>query len=302
MTASRRLPPTAGSTSAAKPVTIPARRMRRTRSAAALALRPTAAPRSRQESRPSSRSSLRISLSTGSNAAIVADFGLFCLRLRRRGGTKTIVDPSAALVAGLAAGLAIAMQVGVVSLLLVETAVVGGPRVGVPAAMGVATADLAFAVIAAGAGGAAGAALASHEGEIRLIAAVVVGAIAIHGLIAVARAGAATNGASAAPNPLPASRPAPARVHFARFLAITAANPLTIASFAAVAAALSLDGPAAAAAFAAGVGLASALWHALLSLAAGHAGRWMTPRVRRGFAIGGRVAVLALAAHLALGA
>jgi hypothetical protein len=76
---------------------------------------------------------------------------------------------------------------------------------------------------------------------------------------------------------------------------------LTIASFAAVAAALSLDGPAAAAAFAAGVGIASAAWHLLLTLAAGHAGRWMTPRVRTGFAVVGRLAVLAIAAHLALG-
>ena len=86
---------------------------------------------------------------------------------------------------------------------------------------------------------------------------------------------------------------------YARFLAITAANPLTIASFAAVAAALSLDGPVAAVAFAAGVGVASAAWHLALTLAAGHAGRWMTPRVRRGLAVGGRVAVLAIAAHLA---
>ena len=88
--------------------------------------------------------------------------------------------------------------------------------------------------------------------------------------------------------------------HYARFLAITAANPLTIASFAAVAAALSLDGIGAAAAFAVGVGLASAGWHLVLTLAAGHAGRWITPRIRRGLAIGGRLAVLAIAAHLAL--
>ena len=86
-----------------------------------------------------------------------------------------------------------------------------------------------------------------------------------------------------------------------RFLAITAANPLTIASFAAVAAALSLEGPMAAIAFAAGVGAASAAWHIMLTLVAGHAGRWMTPRLRRGLAVGGRVAVLAIAAHLALG-
>jgi threonine/homoserine/homoserine lactone efflux protein len=217
------------------------------------------------------------------------------------------MDPSAALLAGLAAGLAIAMQVGAVSLLLVEAAVVSGPRVGMAAGMGVAAADLGFAVIAAAAGGAAGAALSSHESEIRVIAAIVVAAIAVHGLVALARerrragggADAAGRGADAAgANAADARAP---RTHFARFLAITAANPLTIASFAAVAAALSLDGPAAAAAFAAGVGLASTAWHVLLTLAAGHAGRWMTRRVRTGFAIVGRLAVLGIAAHLALG-
>jgi threonine/homoserine/homoserine lactone efflux protein len=207
------------------------------------------------------------------------------------------MEPSAALLAGLAAGLAIAMQVGAVSLLLVEAAVVSGPRVGVAAGMGVATADLGFAVIAAAAGGAAGAALSSHETEIRVIAAIVIAAIAVHGLIALAR----ERGEGSSSRALIGDEESGPRTHFARFLAITAANPLTIASFAAVAAALSLDGPAAAAAFAAGVGIASAAWHLLLTLAAGHAGRWMTPRVRRAFAVGGRVAVLAIAAHFALG-
>src|SRR5687768_11896361 len=232
------------------------------------------------------------------------------------------MDPSAALLAGLAAGLAIAMQVGAVSLLLVEAAVVAGPRVGMAAGMGVATADLGFAAIAAAAGGAAGAALASHETEIRVTAAIVVAAIAAHGLIALARerrrAPAETDprAASTPPDPYGEGAPPDARAastppdpygegapgaHFARFLAITAANPLTIASFAAVAAALSLDGPASAAAFAAGVGIASAAWHLLLTLAAGHARRWMTPRVRTGFAVVGRLAVLGIAAHLALG-
>ena len=145
------------------------------------------------------------------------------------------MDPTAALLAGLVAGLAIAMQVGAVSLLLVEAAVVAGPRAGVAAGMGVATADFAFAAVAAVAGGAAGAALASHETEIRLVAALALAAIALHGLVAPARergAGPAAGRRWAAPAP-----------HYARFLAITAANPLTIASFAAVAAALTLDGP-----------------------------------------------------------
>ena len=205
------------------------------------------------------------------------------------------MDPSAALLAGLAAGLAIAMQVGAVSLLLVETSVVGGPRVGVAAGMGVATVALAFAAVAAAAGGAAGALLASHEAEIRLVAAFALAAIAVHGLIALQ-----TRGDAVAPPAADPARGRTAAAHYARFLAITAANPLTIASFAAVAASLSLPGLAAGAAFAAGVGIASAGWHLVLTLAAGHAGRWLTPRVRRGLAFGGRLAVLAIAAHLAL--
>ena len=189
------------------------------------------------------------------------------------------MDPSAALLAGLVAGLAIAAQVGAVSLLLVENAIVAGPRAAVAAGMGVATADLAFAVIATATGGAAGAALSSHEAEIRIGAAVVLAAIAVHGLLGLAREAGGRRAAAGAA--VTAGRRDKARVHYARFLAITGANPLTIASFAAVAASLSLAGPAAAIAFAAGVGGASAAWHLMLTLAAGHAGRRITPRVRR---------------------
>jgi threonine/homoserine/homoserine lactone efflux protein len=218
------------------------------------------------------------------------------------------MDPTAALLAGLVAGLAIAMQVGAVSLLLVEAAVVAGPRAGVAAGMGVATADLAFAAVAAAAGGAAGAALSSHEGEIRVAAAATIAAIAAHGLVAIARGGAGTERERRGTRTAGGQggtrfglRGGAALGHYSRFLAITAANPLTIASFAAVAAALSLDGPTAAVAFAGGVGLASAAWHLLLTVAVGHAGRRMTARVRGGLAIGGRLAVLAIAAQLAFG-
>jgi threonine/homoserine/homoserine lactone efflux protein len=204
------------------------------------------------------------------------------------------MDPTAALIAGLVAGFAIAMQVGAVSLLLIEASIASGPRAGVAAGMGVATADFAYAVVAAAAGGVVGAALSSHESEIKIVAAITLAAIAIHGLVKLRaeRRGVDPGTGEAALGGAPAT-------HYARFLAITAANPLTIASFAAVAAALSLDGTGAAAAFAVGVGLASAGWHLVLTLAAGHAGRWITPRIRRGLAIGGRLAVLAIAAHLA---
>jgi threonine/homoserine/homoserine lactone efflux protein len=207
------------------------------------------------------------------------------------------VDASAALIAGLAAGLAIAVQVGAVSLLLVETAVVAGPRVGVAAGLGVATVDLLFAVAAVAAGGAVGAVLSTHESEIRLVAAATLAGIALHGLVAVARERTGGDGAMAQ-----AGGGAGALAQYVRFVAITSANPLTIASFAAVATSLSLAGPAAAAAFAVGVGAASGGWHLVLSAAAGHAGPWVTPRVQRALAVGGRLAVLAIAAHLALAA
>lgn len=209
------------------------------------------------------------------------------------------MDAGAALVAGLTAGFAIAIQVGAVSLLLVEAALMRGPRIAVAAGMGVATMDLLYAAFAAAAGGIAGAALSSHEAELRVVAAALLAAIALHGLIALDRsAGAAEPDAAEA---LGLARPGGPRAHYARFLAITAANPLTIVSFAAIAAALSFDGPAAAAAFACGVGIGSAGWHLVLTLAAGHAGRWITRQARLGLAVAGRLAVLAIAAHLALG-
>jgi threonine/homoserine/homoserine lactone efflux protein len=201
------------------------------------------------------------------------------------------VDPSAALIAGLAAGLAIAVQFGAVSLLLVETAVMRGPRAGIAAGMGVATVDLLFAAGAVAVGAGAGVVLAEHETEIRLVAAATLAAIALHGLVTMGGEQDEIRRAPAGTTP---------RSHYLRFVAITLVNPLTIASFAAVAASLPLDHAGAAIAFATGVGAASAGWHLFLTAAAGHAGPWITPRIQRTLAIGGRVAVLVLAAHLAL--
>lgn len=188
------------------------------------------------------------------------------------------------------------MQVGAVSLLLVETSVARGPRIGLAAGLGVATVDLLFAAAAAVAGGTAGVLLSEHETEIRLVAAATLAAIAVHGLATLRSAPAGPADARGG------AGNAGARSHYARFFAITAVNPLTIASFAAVATSLPLGHPTAVIAFTAGVGAASAGWHVLLTAAAGHAGRWITPRIERGLAIGGRVAVLLIAAHLALGA
>jgi threonine/homoserine/homoserine lactone efflux protein len=204
------------------------------------------------------------------------------------------MEPSAALLAGLGAGLLIAIQVGPVSLLLIETAIAGGPRIGIAAGLGVATVDLSFAAVAGATGGAAGAALAAHESEIHITAALVLAAIAVTGLVALLRP---SPGETV---PLALTNVETPRAHYQRFVGITLVNPLTIASFAAVATALSLDGTTSALAFTAGVGTASAGWHLVLSGAAGHAGRLLTPRARCVLSIAGRVGVLALAVHLAL--
>src|SRR3954453_252153 len=281
-------PPIAGSTSATKPRITPARRRRRTRSAAAFALKPTAAPTSRQDKRPASRRSRRISPSISSIAAIISVPAGCALPRAPRPRHNLAMHADAALLAGLVAGLAIAMQVGAVSLLLIEASVLAGPRAGGAAGMGVATADFAYAAVAAAAGGVVGAALSEHESEIKIVAAVALAAIAVHGLAGLWRE----------PELRALDAGGTPRSHFTRFLAITAVNPLTIASFAAVATALSLESTVATVAFVLGVGAASAGCHLLLTLAAGHAGRWITPEIRRVLAIGGRILVLLIAAHL----
>jgi threonine/homoserine/homoserine lactone efflux protein len=205
---------------------------------------------------------------------------------------------SAALLTGLAAGLAIAAQVGAVTLLLVDTALVAGPRAAVAAGMGVATADFGFAVVAVLTGGVAGAALAGHEAELHVVAAMTLAAIVGPGLVALLR----SRQQSVAAGPRAARDPGPPRANYLRFLGITAVNPLTVASFAAVAASLSLAGFATCAAFVAGVAIASSAWHLFLTLTAAHAGRWITPRVQRALGIAGRLAVLGIAVRLALGA
>jgi arginine exporter protein ArgO len=71
-------------------------------------------------------------------------------------------------------------------------------------------------------------------------------------------------------------------------------------SFTSVAAALSLGGFSARVAFVVGAGAASAGWHLVLTLAAGHVGRRITPRIHRALSIGGRLVVLGVALRLAL--
>ncbi|MEU6295405.1 LysE family transporter [Streptomyces erythrochromogenes] len=165
--------------------------------------------------------------------------------------------------AGAAAGLGVAMPMGAMSVLLQEA--MRHRRTAVAAALGIAVVDLGYAALAT----AVGPWVASHvspvEAWVRLASAVILLAIAAHGL-AGARPGAAPP--AAAPDPAAASgttrtitglRPAKA---FARYVALTAINPTTALYFAALTTAqgASLGTGPAGAAFLVGVGAASLLW------------------------------------------
>ena len=209
------------------------------------------------------------------------------------------MNSSEALGAGLLAGIAIAMQFGAVSALLVETAVRAGPRSGVAAGMGVASVDMTYAAAAVVAGGAARSVLAGHQLELKAVAAVILAIVGTRGLLGLMR------GSPARPAGPPEAgevvRPfASPLVHYARFVALTAINPLTVVYFATVAASLSLAGFVTRIAFVIGAGAASGLWHLMLSLIAGHAGKRLTPRIQRAVSIGGRLAVVGMAIRLAI--
>jgi threonine/homoserine/homoserine lactone efflux protein len=209
------------------------------------------------------------------------------------------MDAPAALLAGFLSGGAIAMQFGAVSALLLETAITAGPRVGVSAGLGVATVDVAYAAVAVVAGAAAHAALASHEAQLRAIAAATLALIAARGLRGVVRDLSPSRPARP-PVVGAARRYGSALAQYLRFLALTAINPLTIVYFASVAASVSLPGPSARVAFVIGAGAASAIWHAFLTLAAGHAGRRLTPATQRAVTIVGRLIVVGAAVRFAL--
>lgn len=206
----------------------------------------------------------------------------------------------AALVAGLLSGAAIATQFGAVSALLVETAVIAGPRRAAAAGLGVASVDFAYAALAVGTGAAARAVLASHEAELKAAAALALAFIAVRGLRSIIRdpppPGAADSGRT-----LGATRGSlAARDQYLRFVVLTAINPLTIVYFASVATSVSLGGMPSRLVFVIGAGGASALWHLSLALAAGRAARRLTPAIQRVISIAGRLLVLAVAVRLAL--
>ena len=161
---------------------------------------------------------------------------------------------------GIIAGYGIAIPVGAIAVLIIDTGVRRGLRQGFAAGAGAATADLVYALVAVGAGGMLVPLLAPLTPQVRIASGLVLIGLAACGFLSLRRR--RTEGPSAT---TPEGR---ARATFARFLALTLVNPLTVVYFAAlvVGGSPAGAGPMALVLFAAGAFMASLSWQTLLAI------------------------------------
>ncbi|MEU6121044.1 LysE family transporter [Streptomyces sp. NPDC047123] len=207
---------------------------------------------------------------------------------------------SAVLVAGLLAGYGIAMPVGGVATYLVSLTARTSLRVGVGAALGVATADGVYALVAAVGGASLTGAVEPVVVPLRLASVLVLVALAARGAVTAVRAY-RRHGTAAARSGTP---PGPARA-YAALLGITLLNPATVVYFAA----LVLGSPATASlthleqgAFALAAFAASASWQLLIAGGGALLGRTLTGRGGRlATALASSALITGLAVHLLLG-
>jgi arginine exporter protein ArgO len=203
----------------------------------------------------------------------------------------------AALAAGLLAGYGIAMPVGAVAAYLVALSARTSLRTGVIAALGVATADGVYALIAVCGRAALAPALRPVTLPMRYGSAVVLIALAVHGTVtAIRRHRIGRDGTPAARAPSGAARA------FLGMWGMTMMNPLTAVYFAALVLgrqAAVAPGSADQAAFVLGVFIASASWQLVLAGGGAFLGRVLTGSYGRLLtAIASALLIASLAVHL----
>ena len=196
--------------------------------------------------------------------------------------------------AGAVAGYAIAIPVGVIAVLLLETGMRRGFRPAAAGAAGVASADGLYALLAVTFGGVLAGVIAPITRPVRVLAVIALIIIGLRGILA-ARAGTTGGRAERLPSSLPGT--------YGRLLLLTLLNPATVVYFAALILGLPAVGtqPAERAAFVAGVGIASLSWQLLLAAVGAVAHRRLPSRVQVAASVGGNLVVLAFAAAIAYG-
>lgn len=219
----------------------------------------------------------------------------------RRSDTGTLrgVTWPTTLALGAVVGLGVAMPLGAIGVLLLQTGMSSGWRTAAAGGLGAATVDLLYATLAVLAGTAVSGALVGHEKPVRLVGAAVLAGVAVVG-VAGAWRGRRTL-ATDVPDDAAVGPGSPARAYL-RFVVLTAVNPLTVVYFTAVAAGLGerLGGWPDRSAFVVGIGVASAAWQ--LALAGGGAllGARVPAAVRTAMVLAGYGIVAAFAIALAL--
>ncbi|OKH99139.1 lysine transporter LysE [Streptomyces sp. CB02923] len=200
-----------------------------------------------------------------------------------------------ALLTGLLAGYGIAMPVGAMAVLIVTLSARVSLRQGMAAALGVATADGLYALIAVVGGAALAHALVSVARPMQLVSAAVLVLIALRGLTAAVRAHRTQDPGA------PATSTSPLRT-YTSLVGLTLLNPVTVVYFGALVIGRQTTSPstAAGAVFVAAAFAASASWQALLAAGGALLGRILTgKRGRLTLAATGNGAILLLATRLA---
>jgi arginine exporter protein ArgO len=199
---------------------------------------------------------------------------------------------------GVVAGLAVAMPIGAVGSYLVGMAARERMPVAAAAALGVASVDGAYAIIAALSGAGLRTVMTDVSVWLAWVAAVLLAAVAVRTLQLAVRCYRGTNSKIS-----PRRELTPARAYLS-LVALTAFNPATVITFAAVVMGRSHDGGAslpAVAPFAIGAFVASAAWQLLLTGGGNLLGRLLTgPRGRLGISACSALVMLGLAVGVLL--
>ncbi len=194
---------------------------------------------------------------------------------------------------GALAGYGIAIPVGAIAILIIDTGLRRGFRPAFYAAAGAASADFLYALLAALAGELISGYLAPFAVPLRYASALVLLAIGSSGLLRIRKLNRPTN--------TPNIEPLADSHTYAQFLGLTLLNPLTVAYFGAlilggVAASGTLDRSL----FVLGAGLASLSWQILLAAAGALAKRHLSPRVQVITGVVGNLVVVGLGIRLML--
>ena len=200
-----------------------------------------------------------------------------------------------AFVEGLIAGYGIAIPVGAIAILIVNTSLQCGFRVGFAAGAGAATVDLIFATLAVVAGAAIVTILEPIAVELRLISGLVLIALAVYGL---------WRGLKRTNSKKDALVKCSALKTYTQFVLITLINPLTVVYFTALIlgrgsyASMTLPDQIV---FVIGAGLASLSWQTLLAVLGGLGRERLSPRFQYIAVILGNLIILSLGVVILFG-